>query len=193
MLVIDSKEQGTFDERDGVYTVNIVYPEILVRARELLEKSLAARASVATLTATTAAPSISASPMDICPASPPTASAIEVCSPCDETEAGPSDLGAQDASDATHAGEDDVDMDAAERAVERRLREAGLDVPARLLSREEAWGLAHASEQHAAVDGEMVDEEADWRGQRAAEPLHVREAHARAERRARRAAARNGA
>ena len=79
------------------------------------------------------------------------------------------------------------------RAVERRLREAGLDVPARLLSREEAWGLAHASEQHAAVDGEMVDEEADWRGQRAAEPLHVREAHARAERRARRAAARNGA
>ena len=70
------------------------------------------------------------------------------------------------------------------RAVERRLREAGLDVPARLLSREEAWGLAHASEQHAAVDGEMVDEEADWRP---AEPLHVREAHARAERRARRA------
>ena len=56
-------------------------------------------------------------------------------------EAGPSDGGAPDASisDATHAGEDDVDMDAAERAAERRLREAGLDVPERLLSREEAW------------------------------------------------------
>ena len=62
VLVIDSKEQGTFDKRDGVYTVNIVYPEILVRARELLEKSLAARASVATLTATTAAPSTSRLP-----------------------------------------------------------------------------------------------------------------------------------
>ena len=48
VLVIDSKEQGTFDGRDGVYTVNIVYPEILARARELLERSLAARASLAT-------------------------------------------------------------------------------------------------------------------------------------------------
>ena len=38
--------------------------------------------------------------------------------------------------------------------------------------------------------GEMVDEDADWRP---AEPLHVREANARAERRARRAAARDGA
>ena len=59
-----------------------------------------------------------------------------------------------------------------------------------MLSREEAWSLAHASEQHAAVDGEMVDEGADWRP---AESLHVREANARAERRARRAAARDGA
>jgi len=83
---------------------------------------------------------------------------MDVCSLCCEAEAGPSDVGAQDASTsgATHTAEDDVDMDAAERAVERRLREAGLVVPDRLLSREEAWGLAHASEQGVAVDGEMV-------------------------------------
>jgi len=192
VLVIDSKEQGTFDGCDGVYTVNIVYPEILARARELLEKSLAARATTTTSSAT-AAPSISASPMDVCSPSASAASPMEVCSPCDVSEeAGSSDLGAQEAgtSDATHAGEDDVDMDAAERAAERRLREAGLDVPARLLSREEAWDLAHASEQHATVDDEMVDEDADWRP---AEPPHMREANARAERRARRAAARDGA
>ena len=81
-------------------------------------------------------------------------------------------------------------MDAAECAAERRLREAGLDVPDRLLSREEAWGLAHASEQHATVDDEMVDEDADWRP---SEPPHVCEANARAERWARRVAARDGA
>ena len=69
----------------------------------------------------------------------------------------------------THTAEDDIDMDAAERTAERRLREAGLAVPARLLSREEAWGLPHATEQSAAIDGEMVDEEADWRR---AEPPH---------------------
>ena len=116
---------------------------------------------------------------------------MEVCSPCDlSEEADPSDVQDASTSDATHAGEDDLDMDAAERAAERCLREAGLDVPARLLSREEAWGLAHASEQHTAVDDEMLDEEADWRP---AEPPHVREANARAERRARRAAARDGA
>ena len=189
VLVIDSKEQGTFDGRDGVYTVNIVYPEILARARELLERSLAARASLATSNVTTAAPLTYPSPMDICPPSARAASPMDVCSPCDETEAGPSDLGGQAASSATHAGEDDVDMDAAERAAERRLREAGLDVPARLVSREEAWGLAHASEQHATVDDEMVEEEADWRP---AEPPHVREAKARDERRARRAAACDG-
>ena len=67
------------------------------------------------------------------------------------------------------------------RGLEVRLREAGLDVPARLLSREEAWGLAHASEQHTAVDDEMLDEEADWRP---AEPPHMREANAHAECRA---------
>ena len=58
-----------------------------------------------------------------------------------------------------------------------------------VLTHEEAWGLAHASEQHATVDDEMVDEEADWRP---AEPPQVREANAHAERRARRAAARDG-
>lgn len=191
VLVVDSREQGTFEGRDGVYTVNIVYPEILARARELLDKSLAAR-SAATSTSTAAAPS-TICPMDVCPASAPAASEsspMDMCMPCCESEAGPSDLSARDAQggDAMHAAEDDIDMDAAERATERRLREAGLAVPARLLSCEEVWGLAHASEQSAAVDGEMVDEEADWRP---AEPPHVREANARAERRARRAAARD--
>ena len=56
--------------------------------------------------------------------------------------------------------------------------------------RKRGWSLAHASEQHAAVDDGMVEEEADWRP---AEPPHVREANARAERRARRAAARESA
>ena len=36
VLVIDLKEQGTFEGRDGVYTVKIVYPKILAHARELL-------------------------------------------------------------------------------------------------------------------------------------------------------------
>ena len=115
---------------------------------------------------------------------------MDICSSCCEVGAGPSDLGTGDAmgGNATHAEADDIDMDAAERAAERRLREVGLDVPSRLLSREEAWGLAHASEHSAVVDGEMVDEEADvW----PAEPPHVCEANARAQRRARRAAARD--
>jgi len=63
VLVVNSREQGTFDDHDGVWTVNIVYPEILARARELLEKSLAARAlaaSTASSTAPAAAATVSA-------------------------------------------------------------------------------------------------------------------------------------
>jgi len=52
-------------------------------------------------------------------------------------------------------------MDAAERAAERRLRDAGLDVPDRLLSQHEAWAFAHAFERSVTVDGEMVDEAVD--------------------------------
>ena len=40
----------------------------------------------------------------------------------------------------------------AEAACTQRLRERGLDVPQRLLAREEAWSLAHASEWHATID-----------------------------------------
>ena len=55
-------------------------------------------------------------------------------------------------------------------------------MPDPLLAREEAWGLAHASVRGATVDGEMVDEEADWRP---AELLGgVRKANAREELRA---------
>ena len=52
-------------------------------------------------------------------------------------------------------------MDAAECAAEQRLLDAGLEVLDRLLSREEVWGLAHAAEATAIVDGEMVDSEFD--------------------------------
>ena len=70
----------------------------------------------------------------------------------------------------------------------RRCRFVALAAQPALLSREEAWGLAHASERGVPVDDEVVEETADWGP---AEPLHVREANARAERRARRAAARD--
>ena len=42
-MVVDSREQGRFEDRDGVWTVNIVYPEVLAEARRLLRASLAAR------------------------------------------------------------------------------------------------------------------------------------------------------
>merc|ERR1719326_2004411 len=33
VMVVDGGEQGRFDGRDGVWTVNIVYPEVLAEAR----------------------------------------------------------------------------------------------------------------------------------------------------------------
>ena len=36
ILVVDSRRQGRFDDREGVWTVNVVYPEILQKARRML-------------------------------------------------------------------------------------------------------------------------------------------------------------
>ena len=77
--------------------------------------------------------------------------------PCASAPLPPTDMeeGESDSECESEAGGDDVDCDAAEAACARRLRERGLDVPQRLLAREEAWSLAHASEWHQTVDDEF--------------------------------------
>ena len=59
-------------------------------------------------------------------------------------------------------GADDVDVAEVQASLERNvlrpLRKLGrAPVPAGLLTREQAWSLAHASEFVASTDGEMVD------------------------------------
>ena len=45
VLVMDTGEQGRYEEKTGVFTVNIVYPEILAEARRLLNESLTTQTS----------------------------------------------------------------------------------------------------------------------------------------------------
>jgi len=156
VMVVDGREQGRFEGRDGVWTVNIVYPEVLADAQRLLRVSLEQRTPGGT------------------------------CGECeDEREGegvseGEGDGEGEGADDGDCAmkdadgeeaegldGSDDVDRDAVDASIERtilaplrraRTRSASrLHVPTGLLSREQAWSLAHASEHVATTHGEMVD------------------------------------
>lgn len=150
VLVADTREHGRFDGKAGVFTVNIVYPEILAEARRLLRESLAARAS----------PAVG------------DASASERCAPCmpEESEALPMDCSMlAPATDAAATADDDAPLDddvdadevdaSAERNVLAPLRATGVSVPTdRLLTRQEAWSFAHASElSSTAPEDEMLD------------------------------------
>ena len=83
-----------------------------------------------------------------------------MCDACEDEDGGDGDAGADEV-DAWVAG-DDVDGTAVDAAIERHVlaplrRTRAASVPAGLLSRQQAWSLAHASEHVASTDGEMVD------------------------------------
>jgi len=142
--VIDTREHGRFDGRGGVWTVNIVYPEVLAEAQELLSASLAARSASGSCDGGECEPT-------------PSMDAME----CDVCEDGGGEPRASVDGDHGSVGGDDVDGDAADAAIERNvltpMRRRGTHVPAGLLSRQQAWGLAHASDYLASTDSEMVD------------------------------------
>ena len=73
----------------------------------------------------------------------------------------PSDDEAADVPSDDECGADDVDAAAVDAALERNvlrlLRKARVAVPSGLLTREQAWSLAHASEFVASTADEMVD------------------------------------
>ena len=149
VMVVDSSEHGRFEDRDGVWTVNVVYPEVLADARRMLEASLAG---------------------PIC----------AECAPDDADEAdeagdapGSSTSGAAapdldaavpDEDDGGGGGNgDDVDADAVDAALERnvlaplRRVHGAARVPTGLLTRQQAWSLAHAADFVATTADEMVD------------------------------------
>ena len=109
VLVMDTHEQGRdYEEKTSVFTVNIVYPEILAEARRLLNESLATQTS-------------------------PTSSKSSTCMRCDppkrndpqptvnSSETTPAQA-ANDTCDPSNAPhDDDVDADAVDANIERNL------------------------------------------------------------------------
>ena len=134
VLVMDTGEQGRYEEKTGVFTVNIVYPEILAEARRLLNESLTTQTS-------------------------PTSSKSSTCMRCDppkrndpqstvnssKTTPAQATNDIYDPDDAPH--DDDVDANAVDANIEHNLLaplwSSGIHVPNRLLTQQEAWILAH--------------------------------------------------
>jgi hypothetical protein len=158
VLVVDGREQGRFDDRDGVWTVNIVYPEVLSEAQRLLHASLALRAQ-------------DACGMCECDGTCDGTGdhAGDATTWMDEADCGMPDVasmpegadGANDADDPWDGG-DDVDASAVDAAIERDIltplrRTRVSHVPSSLLTHQQAWSLAHASEFVASTDDEMID------------------------------------
>ena len=135
VLVMDTREQGRDEEETSVFTVNIVYPEILAEARRLLRESLASQTSPASSESITCMrcdpPQRQNDPQPMVNSSEttPAQAANDTCDP----------------SNAPH--DDDVDADAVDANIERNLlaplRSSGIQVPNRLLTQQEAWALAH--------------------------------------------------
>ena len=75
---------------------------------------------------------------------------------CDDESSEDEEDGADDM-----LAEDEIDAAAATAAMDRNLldplRQAGVDVPQRRLTRQQAWRLAHASGLSSAPEDEMVD------------------------------------
>ena len=88
ILVMESKHQGRFDGQDGVWTVNIVFPEVLRTARRLLLESSESRPS-------TVAEHVGGN--SAAAASSHDAMAVEsdLCEPCDVDEEAVLDGGAE--------------------------------------------------------------------------------------------------
>jgi len=146
ILVIDSRQQGVFDGRDGVWTVNIVYPEVLRTARRLLHESNE-RAASAAVSADGAGPSRS-EPMDVERADGDSEGEgpCRACEPEAEGEDGDGDM------------LDEAEVDAAvERNMFAPLRARGLYVPRGELSQQQVWRFAHASTVAPPIEDEMLD------------------------------------
>ena len=148
VMVVDSREHGRFEDRDGVWTVNVVYPEVLADARRMLEASLAG---------------------PICAGCAP-----DDADEADEAGAAPGsstsgaaapdlDAAVPDEDDGGDGDGDDVDADAVDAALERnvlaplRRVHGAARVPTGLLTRQQAWSLAHAADFVATTADEMVD------------------------------------
>ena len=109
VLVMDTGEQGRYEGKTGVFTVNIVYPEILAEARRLLRESLASQTSPASSESITCMrcdpPQRQNDPQPMVNSSEttPAQAANDTCDP----------------SNAPH--DDDVDADAVDANIERNL------------------------------------------------------------------------
>ena len=147
-MVIDSREHGRFEGRDGVWTVNIVYPEVLAEARRMLHTS------VAGITCAECAPD-DADEADEAGAAPGSSSCGAAAPDLDAAVPDEDDGGGGDG--------DDVDVEAVDASLERnvlaplRRVHGAARVPTGLLTRQQAWSLAHAADFVATTADEMVE------------------------------------
>ena len=148
VMVVDSREHGRFEGRKGVWTVNIVYPEVLADARRMLKASVAGIACI----------ECEADEADEADDYAPCSSSSGAAAP-DLNEDAPDD----DGGDSGGSGSDDVDAKAVDTSLESNvlapLRHmlGAAHVPTGLLTRQQAWSLAHASDFVASTADEMVD------------------------------------
>lgn len=139
VLVKDTTEQGRVDGRAGVYTVNIVYPEVLSEARRLLNMSLRDR-------------------------TPTSLGEHTTCSGCsnDDNESPPLPMPDVDAPMPDAVDDIDPIVNGVDAAIEANIlsplrARLGRSVPRGLLTRAQAWDLAHNAEHVPSTAEEMVD------------------------------------
>lgn len=144
VLVKDTTEQGRIDGRAGVYTVNIVYPEVLSEARRLLNISLRDRTPTSFGERTTCS---GCSNDDN--ESPPL--------PMPDDDAPMPDAPMPDAVDDIDPIVSDVDATIEANILSPLRARLGHSVPRGLLTRAQAWDLAHTAEHVPSTAEEMVD------------------------------------